>query len=72
MTIILIYPRPRFPSIILGIVKEKVAKVVNIASISGLVFSLNIRRKGNIIFTISLYKINRILKSYKEDEEDIS
>jgi hypothetical protein len=30
------------------------------------------RRKSNIIFTISLYKINRILKSYKEDKEDIS
>jgi hypothetical protein len=36
------------------------------------VFSLNIRRKGNIIFTISLYKINKILESRKEDKEDIS
>jgi hypothetical protein len=72
VTIILIHPRPSFPFIILGIVKEKVAKVVNIASISRLIFLLNIRRKGNTIFTISLYKINRILKSYKEDEEDIS
>jgi hypothetical protein len=35
-------------------------------------FLLNMRRKGNTIFTISLYKINRILESYKEDEEDIS
>jgi hypothetical protein len=68
----LIHPWPSFSSIILGIIKEKTAKVVDIASISGLVFSLNIRRKGNTIFTISLYKINRILESRKEDEEDIS
>jgi len=55
-----------------GIIKEKTAKIINIAGISGPIFSLNIRRKGNTIFTISLYKINRILESYKEDEEDIS
>jgi hypothetical protein len=55
-----------------GIVKEKAAKVVNIASINGPMFSLNIRRKGNTIFITSLYKINRILESYKEDKEDIS
>jgi hypothetical protein len=30
------------------------------------------RCKGNTIFIISLYKINKILKSYKEDKEDIS
>jgi hypothetical protein len=72
VTIILIHPWPRFSSIILGIVKEKAAKVVDIASISGPMFLLNMRRKGNTIFTISLYKINRILESYKEDEEDIS
>jgi hypothetical protein len=35
-------------------------------------FLLNIRYKGNTIFTISLYKINRILESYKEDKENIS
>jgi hypothetical protein len=57
---------------VLGIVKEKAAKIVNIANISGPAFLLNMRRKGNTIFTISLYKINRILESYKEDEEDIS
>ena len=56
----------------LGIVKEKAAKVVNITSINRPMFSLNIRRKGNTIFIISLYKINKILKSYKEDKEDIS
>jgi hypothetical protein len=56
----------------LGIIKEKAAKVVNIASISRLAFLLNMRRKGNTIFITSLYKINRILKSYKEDKEDIS
>jgi penicillin-binding protein-related factor A (putative recombinase) len=48
------------------------AKVVNITSINGLVFLLNMRRKGNTIFIISLYKINRILESRKEDKEDIS
>jgi hypothetical protein len=57
---------------VLGIVKEKAAKIVNIANISGPAFLLNMRRKGNTIFTMSLYKINRILESYKEDEEDIS
>jgi hypothetical protein len=55
-----------------GIVKEKAAKVVNIAGINRPAFSLNMRRKGNTIFTTSLYEINRILESYKEDEEDIS
>jgi hypothetical protein len=30
------------------------------------------RYKGNTIFTISLYKINKILESYKEDKKDIS
>jgi hypothetical protein len=33
------------------IVKEKAAKIVNIAGISGPAFSLNMRRKGNTIFT---------------------
>jgi hypothetical protein len=56
----------------LGIIKEKAAKVINIAGISGPMFWLNIRHKGNTIFTTSLYKINRILESRKEDEEDIS
>jgi hypothetical protein len=55
-----------------GIVKEKAAKVVNIAGISRPAFLLNIRHKGNTIFTISLYKINRILESCKGDKEDIS
>ena len=54
------------------IIKEKAAKVINIAGISGPAFSLNIRRQGNTIFIISLYKINKILESYKKDEEDIS
>jgi hypothetical protein len=56
----------------LGIIKEKAAKIVDIASISRPAFLLNICRKGNTIFTTSLYKINKILESYKEDEEDIS
>ena len=55
-----------------GIIKEKAAKVINIAGISGPAFSLNIRRQGNTIFIISLYEINKILESRKEDEEDIS
>jgi hypothetical protein len=37
-----IYPRPTFSSSILSIVKEKVAKPVNIAGISTLTFLLNI------------------------------
>jgi hypothetical protein len=56
---------------VLGIVKEKAAKVVNIAGINGPVFSLNIRHKGNTIFTTSLYEIDKILESYKEDKKDI-
>jgi hypothetical protein len=72
MTITLIYPWPRFSSIVPGIVKEKAAKVVNIAGISRPAFLLNMRHKGNTIFTTSLYKINRILESRKEDKEDIS
>jgi hypothetical protein len=35
-------------------------------------FLLNMRHKGNTIFTTSLYKIDKILKSRKKDEEDIS
>jgi hypothetical protein len=72
VTITLIHPWLRFPSIILDIVKEKAAKIINIAGINKPIFSLNMCRKGNIIFITSLYKINKILKSYKEDEEDIS
>jgi hypothetical protein len=56
----------------LGIVKEKTTKLVDIAGISGLIFSLNIYYKGNTIFIISLYEINRILESYKEKEEEPS
>jgi hypothetical protein len=72
VTIILIHPWPSFPFIIPGIVKEKAIKIVNIASINRPAFLLNMRRKGNTIFTTSLYEINRILESYKEDKEDIS
>ena len=68
----LIHPWPRFPSIIPGIVKEKAAKVVNIAGISRPVFLLNICRKGNTIFIISLYEINKILESHKKDKDNIS
>jgi hypothetical protein len=56
----------------LGIVKEKAAKPVNIAGINAPTFLLNIHRQGNIIFTISLYKIDQLLKSHKEDKEDLS
>jgi hypothetical protein len=53
-----------------GTVKEKLViqpkiKPIDIIGISGLAFSLNIRRQGNIIFSTSLYKINRLLKDYK-------
>ena len=54
------------------IIKERAAKPVNIAGISTPAFLLNIYYQGNIIFIISLYKINRLLKSYKEDKEDLS
>jgi hypothetical protein len=67
-----IYPQPTLSSFVPGIVKEKATKPVNIASISAPAFSLNIYCQGNIIFTISLYKINRLLESYKEDKEDLS
>jgi hypothetical protein len=67
----LIHPWPRFSFIILGTIKEKAAKVVDIASISGPIFLLNMRRKGNTIFITSLYEIDKILESYKEDKEDI-
>jgi hypothetical protein len=57
---------------VLGIVKEKTIKLVNIASISGLIFSLNIYYKDNTIFITSLYEINRILESYKEKKKEPS
>jgi hypothetical protein len=56
-----------YPLIILGIVKERVAKSFNIININRLIFSLNIYRQGNTIFIISLYKINKLLKSHKKD-----
>jgi hypothetical protein len=55
-----------------GIVKERAAKLVNIADINTPAFLLNIYRQGNIIFTISLYKINQLFKSRKEDKKDLS
>jgi hypothetical protein len=57
-TIISIYPRPTLSSFIPDIVKERAAKLVNIADINTPAFLLNIYRQGNIIFTTSLYKIN--------------
>jgi hypothetical protein len=57
---------------VLNIVKERAAKLVNIAGISAPTFLLNIYRQNNIIFIISLYKINQLLKSRKEDKEDLS
>ena len=44
---------------------------MDIAGISGPAFSLNTHRQGNIIFTTSLYKINRLLKSYKKEKKDL-
>jgi hypothetical protein len=57
---------------VLGIVKERAAKLVNIAGISAPAFLLNMYRQGNIIFIMSLYEINQLLESYKEDKEDLS
>ena len=71
MTITFIYSRLILPFIILSIVKEKEVKPVNITSINGLAFSLNIYRQSNIIFIISLYKIDRIFKGYKEDDKEL-
>jgi len=42
LTIIFIYPRPTLSSSILSIVKERAAKLVNIAGISAPAFLLNI------------------------------
>ena len=42
---------------------------VDIAGISGPAFSLNLRRKGNVCFTTSLYEIDRLLEDRKADEE---
>jgi len=44
MTITFIYSRLILPFIILSIIKEKEVKPVNIISINGLTFSLNIYR----------------------------
>ena len=53
--------------------KEKIttqnSAPVDIAGISGPAFSLNLCRKGNVCFTTSLYKINRLLEDRKADEE---
>ena len=42
---------------------------MDIAGISGPAFSLNLRRKGNICFTTSLYKIDWLLADRKADKE---
>ena len=42
---------------------------VDIADISGLAFSLNLRCKGNVCFTTSLYKINQLLEDCKADKK---
>ena len=72
MTITFIYSRLTLPFIILSIVKEKEVRPVNIIGINGPAFSLNIYRQSNTIFIISLYKIDRILKGRKEDNEKLS
>ena len=71
MTITSIYSRPTLPFIMPGIVKEKEVKPVNITSINGLAFSLNIYRQSNIIFITSLYEIDRILEGRKKDDEEL-
>ena len=71
MTITSIYSRPTLLFIILSIIKEKEVKPVDIISINGLIFSLNIYRQSNIIFITSLYKIDRILEGRKKDDEEL-
>ena len=72
MTTTFIYSRLTLLFIILSIVKEKEVRPVDIISINGLAFSLNIYRQGNTIFITSLYKIDRILEDRKEDDEELS
>jgi hypothetical protein len=59
-----------FSFIILNIIKEKAAKLINIININWLIFLLNIYYKDNTIFIISLYKINKIIKDYKKGKKD--
>jgi transposase InsO family protein len=75
VTITSIYSRPT-PSLTVPGTREqktvKGSKAVDIAGISGPAFSLNTHRQGNIIFTTSLYEIDRLLESRKEEKEDLS
>ena len=71
MTTTFIYSRLTLLFIILSIVKEKEVRPVNIININGLVFSLNIYRQSNTIFTMNLYKIDRILEGRKEDDKEL-
>jgi hypothetical protein len=71
MTITSIYSRLTLLFIILNIIKEKKIRPINITDINGLAFSLNIHRQSNIIFTISLYKIDKILKGRKKDDKEL-
>jgi hypothetical protein len=71
MIITSIYSRLTPPSIILSIIKEKEIKSINIININRPAFSLNIHRQSNIIFTTSLYKIDRILEGRREDNKEL-
>jgi hypothetical protein len=71
MIIIFIYFQFIRSFIILNIIKEKTIKPINIININKLIFSLNIYYKDFIIFIISLYEINKILKNYKEKEKEL-
>jgi len=71
MTITSIYSRLTLLFIILNIIKEKKIRPINITDINGLAFSLNIHRQSNIIFIISLYKIDKILKGRKKDDKEL-
>jgi hypothetical protein len=72
-----ILPRPLNSLPKPGIVKEKLViqpkiKPVDIAGISGLAFSLNMRRQGNTIFSTSLYEIDRLLEDRKAEARELS
>ena len=71
MIIIFIYFWFTHSFIILNIIKEKEIKLIDIISINKLVFFLNIYYQSNIIFIISLYKIDRILEGRKEDDKKL-
>jgi hypothetical protein len=72
-----ILPRPLIPLPKPSTAREKPViqpktKHIDIIGISGPAFSLNIRRQGNIIFSTSLYEIDRLLEDRKTKARKLS